>query len=179
MIYATYYQSMIGRLLLASDGENIIGLWMDQQKYYKASYQEEFIENNELAIFIKAKQWLDDYFSGKKPELSQLSLKPKGTEFQQDVWQILCEIPYGTLSTYGEIAKKIAAKKGLTSMSAQAVGGAVGHNPISVIIPCHRVVGSNGSLTGFAGGIDKKVKLLELENVALNELVRPTKGSAL
>ena len=108
-----------------------------------------------------------------------LPLKPAGSAFRQDIWKILCEIPYGSVLTYGEIAKQMALKMGREAMSAQAVGGAVAHNPISVIIPCHRIVGTNGSLTGYAGGIDKKVRLLTLERADLSKLFVPTKGTAL
>jgi methylated-DNA-[protein]-cysteine S-methyltransferase len=125
------------------------------------------------------KKWLDRYFDGEKPDLSELPLAPTGGEFRRMVWDILCEIPYGEVVTYGDIAKKMAQKMKRKSMSSQAVGGAVGHNPISIIIPCHRVVGSNGSLTGYAGGIDKKIKLLELEGADISSLFVPTKGTAL
>ena len=126
-----------------------------------------------------AKRWLDRYFAGKKPEISELPLAPMGSAFQQGVWELLCEIPYGQVTTYGEIAKKMAARMGKSSMSGQAVGGAVGHNPISIIIPCPRVVGANGSLTGYAGGIKKKVKLLEHEGVDLQKFFIPKEGTAL
>lgn len=98
-----------------------------------------------------------------KPMLSELALAPQGSDFQQNVWKLLCEIPYGETTTYGELAKRVAAQMGRETMSAQAVGGAVGWNPISIIIPCHRVVGADGSLTGYAGGLDKKLRLLEIE----------------
>ena len=130
-------------------------------------------------IFLKdALRWLDIYFSGQKPDfLPKLHLI--GTDFQREVWDILLEIPYGQTVTYGEIARKIADKRGLKTMSAQAVGGAVGHNEISIIIPCHRVVGTNGSLTGYAGGIDKKISLLKLEHTDMSRLFIPKKGTAL
>ena len=117
--------------------------------------------------FNKNKKWLDKYFNGEKPQISDLdiNLEYTGSEFAQNVWKLLCDIPYGKVVTYGELAKKVARKMNKSKMSAQAVGGAVGHNPIGIIVPCHRVVGANGSLTGYAGGIDKKIKLLELENV--------------
>lgn len=134
---------------------------------------------DDLAVFQKAKDWLDRYFQGQKPAISELPLAPIGGEFRQMVWKILCEIPYGQVITYGDIAKKVAQRKGLARMSAQAVGGAVGHNPISLIIPCHRVVGTNGSLTGYSGGLDMKIKLLEFEGVNMSKLFRPKKGTAL
>lgn len=172
MFYKTNYKSPLGLLMLASDGENLIGLWLEGQKYFCASIKEELTEKNDLPIFQKTKDWLDRYFQGKKPLITELPLAPIGGEFRQEVWKILCNIPYGELLTYGEIAKMIAAKKEKLTMSAQAVGGAVGHNPISIIIPCHRVVGSNGNLTGYAGGIDKKIKLLEHEGVNMSKLYK-------
>ena len=137
------------------------------------------LPNDNLPVLQKAKAWLDRYFRGEKPKISELPLAPIGNDFRQAVWKILCEIPYGEVITYGGIAKKIAAQRGLSRMSAQAVGGAVGHNPISIIIPCHRVVGTNGSLTGYSGGLDLKIKLLDFEGVDLAPLFRPTKGTAL
>ncbi|MCL2355066.1 MAG: methylated-DNA--[protein]-cysteine S-methyltransferase [Oscillospiraceae bacterium] len=163
MVYKTYYKSPIGILTIASEGENLIGLWMEEQKYYGGTVTEKMIEKDDLPVFAKTKKWLDKYFVGGKPNICDLPLEPRSTEFRKMVWDLLCEIPYGELTTYGEIGKKVAKKMGKKSMSGQAVGGAVGHNPISIIIPCHRVVGSNGSLTGFAGGLEKKIKLLELE----------------
>lgn len=161
MHYIEKYTSLLGNITLASDGENLIGLWMEGQKYF-ASGLGDYITGRTLPVFEDAKKWLDIYFSGKNPEFMP-KLKPEGTPFQQAVWDILKEIPYGELTTYGAIAKQIAARTEKKSMSAQAIGGAVGHNPISIIIPCHRVVGSDGALTGYAGGLDKKKKLLELE----------------
>ena len=165
MIYSTNYSSPVGSITLASDGDNLIGLWMEGQKYFADTVTEKMTEKNDLPLFIKAVQWLDEYFEGKKPDIDELTLAPRGGDFRKAVWDILCEIPYGETITYGEIAKIIANKMGKEKMSSQAVGGAVGHNPISIIIPCHRVIGANGSLTGYAGGIDKKIKLLEHENV--------------
>lgn len=165
-IYITYYNSILGKLTIASDGENIIGLWIEGQKYFEDTIKNEnIIKKDNLEIFVKTKDWLDRYFRGKRPDIKELKLSPKGSEFRKNVWKILCKIPYGQTITYGKIAKEIATLMNKKSMSAQAVGNAVGHNPISIIIPCHRVVGINGSLTGYAGGIDKKIKLLELENV--------------
>lgn len=165
-IYITYYNSILGKLTIASDGENIIGLWIEGQKYFEDTIKNEnIIKKDNLEIFIKTKDWLDRYFRGKRPDIKELKLSPKGSEFRKNVWKILCKIPYGQTITYGKIAKEIAILMNKKSMSAQAVGNAVGHNPISVIIPCHRVIGENGSLTGYAGGIGKKIKLLELENV--------------
>jgi len=171
----------MGTITLACDegGNNLVGLWTEGQKYHGNTILEAMTENNHMPIFDTAKKWLDRYFAGEKPDISELSLAPIGGEFRQGVWSILREIPYGEVITYGSIAKKMAEKMGKESMSSQAVGGAVGHNPISIIIPCHRVVGSNGSLTGFAGGVQMKIKLLELEGVDLTGMFVPKKGTAL
>jgi methylated-DNA-[protein]-cysteine S-methyltransferase len=165
--------------MLTSDGDSLTGLWIEGQKYFARTATGEMTEKPSLPIFVLARKWLDKYFKGQRPAIMDLPLAPKGGEFRQAVWQILCEIPYGGLVTYGDIAKRIAGQMNKASMSSQAVGGAVGHNPISIIIPCHRVVGTNGSLTGYAGGIDKKVKLLEHEGVDMSRLFMPQKGTAL
>ena len=177
MDYTTHYDSPLGGITLASDGEALIGLWFDGQKYYAVSLDEEH-EEKDLPIFKQTKKWLDIYFGGKEPEFTP-SLCMKTTEFRKAVWEIMLAIPYGQTMTYGEIAERIAKKKGLEKMSAQAIGGAVGHNSISLIIPCHRVVGTNGSLTGYAGGIEKKRNLLKLEGVDTENLFIPKKGTAL
>lgn len=179
MFFSTRYPSPVGMLTLACDGAHLTGLWMEGQKYFGGAIPEPMTERDDLPVFRAAKNWLDRYFAGQKPEISELPLHPIGGEFRQEVWKILCEIPYGEVVTYGDIAKKMAAQMGKKTMSGQAVGGAVGHNPISIIIPCHRVVGANGSLTGYAGGVDKKVKLLALEGVDMSRLFIPTKGTAL
>ncbi len=179
MYYSTNYTSPLGIITLASDGENLIGLWMEGQKYHGGTVQEEMTQNNDLPVFAAVKDWLDRYFNGGKPAISELPLAPIGSEFRQSVWKILCDIPYGECITYGDIAKKIAVQMNKPGMSGQAVGGAVGHNPISIIIPCHRVVGSNGSLTGYAGGISKKIKLLEHEGADISAFSVPKKGTAL
>lgn len=179
MFYKTTYKSPLGRLLLASDGINLTGLWIENQKYFADTAPADIQEKADLPVFIKTKEWLDQYFHGKNPKISELPLAPKGGEFRQAVWKILCEIPLGQTLTYGGIAKMIAQRTGKKNMSAQAVGGAVGHNPISIIIPCHRVVGTNGNLTGYAGGLDTKVKLLEFEGIDISRLFRPRKGTAL
>lgn len=150
---------------MACDGCHLTGLWLDQQKYFADTLPANAQPKSDVPVFDQTKAWLDRYFKGEKPEISELPLAPIGGEFRQAVWKILCDIPYGQVMTYGEIAKKIAQQQGRKSMSAQAVGGAVGHNPISLIIPCHRVIGTNGSLTGYAGGIDVKMTLLHLEGV--------------
>jgi len=163
----------MGTITLACDGNNLAGLWNEGQKYHGGSIPEATIENSSMPVFNAAKQWLDRYFAGEKPAISELPLAPNGSAFRQSVWDILCGIPYGEVVTYGEIAKKLGCK------SSQAVGGAVGHNPISIIIPCHRVVGANGSLTGYAGGVQTKIKLLELEGVDMSKLFIPKQGTAL
>ncbi len=181
MYYSTIYTSPIGAITLAcdADGKNLIGLWTEGQKYHGDTIFDSMTPKNDILLFDITKKWLDRYFAGEKPDTLELPLAPIGGEFRQEVWNILCQIPYGKMMTYGDIAKKMAAKRGKKSMSAQAVGGAVGHNPISIIIPCHRVVGSNGSLTGFAGGVQMKVKLLELEGVDMSNLFIPQIGTAL
>ena len=163
MIYTSAYTTPIGDVLLASKNNELIGLWFEGQKYYLNSINEEMQVKNEEEILKKTKNWLDRYFKGEKPSIKEIKINPNGSDFRKEVWKILCKIPYGKTITYKEIAEKLAKERGLKSMSAQAVGGAVGHNPISIIIPCHRVVGSDGKLTGYAGGLDKKEYLLKLE----------------
>lgn len=179
MYFKTTYDSPVGVLTMASDGEALVGLWIEGQKHFLNSISEEMEEKGALSVFGTVREWLDQYFAGKKPDISRLLLRPMGSEFRQNVWKLLCEIPYGQLTTYGEIAKKMAVQMNKKTMSPQAVGGAVGHNPISIIIPCHRVVGSDGSLTGYAGGIEKKIKLLQLEKADMDGLFVPKKGTAL
>ena len=179
MIHTTHYDSPIGRFLLAARGNALTGLWIEGQKYFPDSFKEEEMTEREGCQVLKdTKTWLDRYFAGEKPSIQELPLKPEGSDFRRQVWDILCRIPYGQVTTYKEISKKIADANGLDHMSAQAVGGAVGHNPISVIIPCHRVVGTDGSLTGYAGGIDRKIKLLTLEGVDMGRLFVPGEKTA-
>ena len=180
MYYRITYGSPVGDMTVACDGEqkHIVGLWIEGQKYFLGTLPEEPIEQENIPVLQKAADWLDAYFAGKKPDIRELSLAPQGSAFRQEVWRILCEIPYGGVTTYGEIAKKMAVRRGRDTMSAQAVGGAVAHNQISVIIPCHRVVGTGGSLTGYAGGIDKKIKLLEHEGVDTSAFFVPEKTTA-
>ena len=175
--YICHYLSALGNVTFASDGESLTGLWLEGQKYYESTLQGT-IEEKELPVFELTKKWLDIYFTGREPDI-KVPLAPKGSAFRRKVWRILGEIPYGQVITYGEIAGRIAGEEGKATMSAQAVGGAVGHNPISIIIPCHRVVGSDGSLTGYAGGLDIKIRLLELEQADMTNLYRPLKGTAL
>lgn len=159
MYFSTDYASPLGDLLIASDGEAICGVWFLDQKHFKSSVDGDMIQKDDLAIFKTVKRWFDDYFNGLNPEIS-FKLKPHGSDFRRKVWKILAEIPYGETLTYGEIAKRISP-----AMSARAVGGAVGHNPIAVLIPCHRVLGADGNLTGYAGGIFRKCELLKLEKI--------------
>ena len=177
MVFTQHYASPLGGILLAADGIGLIGLWFDGQKYFARDLPAEHTEQ-ETCVLTEAKRWLDVYFDGRKPDFTP-PLHPIGSAFRQSVWEILLQIPYGETMTYGEIARRLAEKQGLSQMSAQAVGGAVGHNEISIIIPCHRVVGTNGSLTGYAGGIGKKVKLLELEHADMAGFFVPKKGTAL
>ncbi len=179
MLYTATYPSPVGNITLASDGNHLIGLWIKGQKYYGGTLSEEWMTQKDIPVFVSAKKWLDRYFAGERPSIAELPLAPVGGEFRQNVWSLLCQIPYGEVITYGDIAKKMAVITGRENMSAQAVGGAVSHNPISIIIPCHRVVGKNGSLTGYAGGIDVKIKLLTLEGVDMKKLFIPKKGTAL
>ena len=172
------YASPIGELLLAAEGGSLCGLWLAGQKYFAAGLTEP-VEAPEAPVLRLAGKWLDAYFAGQRPEIRELPLAPKGSTFRQRVWKLLCEIPYGEVTTYGELAKRLAVETGRDTMSAQAVGGAVGHNPISIIIPCHRVVGADGSLTGYAGGIRKKLWLLRHEGVDTDGLYLPKRGTAL
>lgn len=171
MDYIHHYDSPLGGITMASDGTSLAGLWFDGQKYYADTLGTEH-EEAALPVFEEADKWLDIYFSGREPEFTP-PLSVRGSDFRRSVCRILLEIPYGATRTYGDIAQQIAAERGLAKMSAQAVGGAVGRNPISIIIPCHRVVGTNGSLTGYGGGIQRKVKLLELERVDMSKLFIP------
>ena len=173
MIYKAHYKSPIGDLLLASKEGKLIGLWIEGQKYYKSNFLEEMKENEDDKMLLKTKNWLDRYFGNEKPRINELELNPIGSEFRQAVWKILCNIPYGKVITYGEIAKKISKAMNKDKMSAQAVGNAVAHNPISIIIPCHRVIGASGNLTGYAGGLDIKMRLLKHEGIDISKLFIP------
>lgn len=156
------YASPLGEITLASDGEALIGLWFEGQKYFGATL-DEGSEVTLLPIFDEARRWLDIYFEGRDPGFTP-PLALHTTPFRKRVYESLLRIPYGKVVTYQDIAREIAQERGLPTMSARAVGSAVGHNPISLIIPCHRVIGSNGSLTGYAGGLDRKLALLQLEH---------------
>ena len=165
MVYKHHYISPLGNITLASDGQALTGLWFGGQKHFPHNLAAESTEA-ELAVFTQTVNWLDAYFSGKEPDfMPPISLHT--TPFRRAVCEVLLTIPYGQTMTYGKIAKRIATQKGIERMSAQAVGGAVGHNPIAIIIPCHRVIGADGSLTGYAGGPDRKIKLLEYEGIII------------
>lgn len=160
MVYCTI-ETPLGDMTASAEKEELTGLWFKGQKYYPTETAS-WVYEPDYAVFNQLREWLSRYFSG-GPPITGPRLRPQGTPFQKAVWDALLEIPFGRTSTYGDIAKKLAADRGRPSMYAQAVGGAVGHNPISILIPCHRVVGSDGSLTGYAGGLDKKERLLSLE----------------
>ncbi len=162
MIFKDYYSSPLGEILFLSEGETLCGL------YFKDKYDLDCPQRS-LPIFYSASEWLNCYFAGKNPE-EELPVTLKGTMFQREVWNILKTIPYGATISYGEIASQIAQRRGMPRMSAQAVGNAVGKNPISILIPCHRVIGSDGSMVGYGGGIERKITLLHLENSDYVEL---------
>ena len=159
--YTCTYKSELGNILLAADEIGLTGLWFEGQKYFANTLPEEHI-SQETPILTDAKKWLDIYFSGVEPDF-QIPIHLEGTDFQMCVWEMLCTIPYGETTTYGAIAKQIAHDRGISKMSSQAVGNAIGRNPVSVIVPCHRVIGAKGNLTGYAGGIERKAELLKIE----------------
>lgn len=171
------YDSPLGLLTLAAGEDGLKGLWLDGQKYFGGSL-DGFMENKANPHLESACAWLDDYFAGGNPAIARLALAPIGSEFRQVIWQLLCEIPLGHVRTYGDLAREAAARLNRPSMSSQAVGGAVGHNPVSIIIPCHRVVGADGSLTGYAGGIKRKLWLLEHEGADCSGLFIPQHSTA-
>lgn len=171
--YVNRYQSPLGGILLAAEEAGLTGLWFEGQKYFARSLEGEW-EERELPVFAGAKRWLDVYFSGREPNF-QLPLHFGGTDFQNEVWKTLCTIPYGQTVTYGAIAERLAAKRGISRTSARAVGGAVGHNRISILVPCHRVIGSDGTLTGYAGGLERKAALLKLEGAKVTCPAAPGK----
>ncbi|MDD2648194.1 MAG: methylated-DNA--[protein]-cysteine S-methyltransferase [Eubacteriales bacterium] len=173
MNYIAKVESPLGLVTVTSDGESITGLWLPMQMPSADAF-EAACSHARLPVLEDAEDWLADYFAAKKPELT-LPLAPSGNEFRQAVWSVLLQIPYGELTTYGEVADKVKVRMGKTEMSAQAIGYAVGHNPISIMIPCHRVVGAGGDLTGYSGGIEYKKKLLEIEGVDMEKLHDPKK----
>ena len=163
MIQTAFYDAPYGRYVMAAEDGALTGVWLEGQKYFPSGLPEP--SDGESEIFAHTRRWLDAYFAGRQPDVSALPMAPKGSAFALNVWQLLLEIPYGQTVTYGELAKRLAERRGLAQLSAQAVGGAVGHNPISLIIPCHRVLGAKNQLTGYAGGLDVKTFLLKLEGV--------------
>ena len=179
MPYVQWVASPVGRLLLASDEECLLGLWIEGQKYFEDTLSGQPLTQQETPVLRRAADWIARYFAGDQPRAAELPLRPAGSAFRQEVWRLLCEIPYGEVTTYGTLARELARRHRRDSLSAQAVGGAVGHNPISLTIPCHRVIGAAGSLTGYAGGIEKKRWLLQWEGVDVSRLSVPTKGTAL
>lgn len=170
MQYSMLYASPLGQLLLAADDAGLTGAWFADQKYFARGLAAEHMQA-QTPVLTLAARWLDVYFSGSVPDFS-VPLHPQGTQFQQKVWQLLSDIPYGQTVTYGFLASRLAEAEG-RRVSAQAVGGAVGHNPVSIFIPCHRVVGSTGSLTGYAGGLERKTALLKLEGAWENHFFLP------
>ncbi|WP_297391902.1 methylated-DNA--[protein]-cysteine S-methyltransferase [uncultured Peptoniphilus sp.] len=196
MLYRSIYDSPLGKILILFDKDTLLGLYFEGQKEFHDLIKDEEvknfnekevfngvekfnnkseIENNKICenkILEETKKWLNIYFSGLEPNFTP-KINLRGTEFRRDVWKILLEIPYGETLTYKDIANKLMASKKYERMSSQAVGGAVGANPISLIIPCHRVVGTSGSLTGYAGGLVRKLKLLELEGIDVNKFFMP------
>ena len=162
MYYCTY-ESKIGLLYLISDGESLCGCYLENQKYFPNDI-DDYQLNDELNVFIESKVWLEKYFNGENPSIDEIPLNFNETEFRNTVWKVLKEIPFGEVITYRDIAEIIAKNRGIKTMSAQAVGGAVGHNPLLIFIPCHRVIGVDGSLTGYAAGLENKRFLLNLES---------------
>ena len=176
MTFVQDYASPLGNILLAGDVAGLTGLWFYGQKYFAAALPAAHIRQ-ETPVLAETRRWLNLYFAGRVPDFTP-PLHPAGSAFRRAVWDILLQIPYGETTTYGAIAKQLAAQQGC-GVSAQAVGGAVGHNAVSIIIPCHRVVGTNGNLTGYAGGIDRKIQLLTLEHADTSRLSVPRRGTAL
>lgn len=176
--YMEYETGLIGSLFVASDGKGIVGCWFDNDRYFGYGVEDELTRDDDDPVLMQARGWLDRYFAGEAPDPRELPLAAHATEFQLHVREAMLDIPYGQTTTYGEIAKHIEKETG-RRQSARAVGGAVGHNPLCLIVPCHRVVGAGGNLTGFGGGIDMKVALLEHEHAMRDSFKRPKKGTAL
>lgn len=176
MLYTCQYSSPLGELTLACDDEALVGLWLERATALEAMGRAPAEEWPEAPLLKLGSQWLDAYFAGQRPGLDGLPLAPAGTPFQRLVWRLLRAIPYGECTTYGAIAREAAGSLHKERMSSRAVGGAVGRNPISIIIPCHRVVGARGDLTGYGGGIERKIRLLELEGVDMRGFTLPRRG---
>ena len=166
IFYKTTFDVPIGTLTLASKEDKLVGAWLEGQKYFASLNDCRVEEKDNLKIFSDTKLWLSDYFNGVKRYPNELPLSFVGSEFRQIVWRELCKIPYGSTVSYGDIANRVAKIMGRDKMSFQAVGGAVGHNPILIIVPCHRVVGKSGALTGYAAGLDVKSELLKIEKIS-------------
>lgn len=179
MEYKCYYKSKLGKIILVSNGKELTYLCFDSSRFINKLNKKNFIICENLEIFDLTKKWLDRYFNGENPNPKEVPIMISGSDFSINVWEILKKIPYGEVVTYGDIAKQIAKNNNIKKMSAQAVGYAIGHNPISIILPCHRVIGANGNLTGYGGGIEKKIELLKLEKVNTNDFYIPKKGNAL
>ena len=170
-IYTHHYRSPLGGMTMTGDGETLTGLCFDRQKGFPDTLPEDDPERN-LPVFDETCRWLDVYFSGKAPDFTP-ALTIRTTAFRKAVWEILLTIPYGRTMTYGQIAERIASQTGVQRMSAQAVGGAVGHNPFALIVPCHRVIGAGGNMTGYAAGMDKKIALLRMEGADMSTFRLP------
>ena len=170
MLYTAIFPSPVGNLLLAEQDGALVGLWLEGQKYFGEGLPSEPPEQKPTPVLDAAHGWLDRYFSGQKPSPSELPLRPAGSAFRRALWMELCEIPYGQMTTYGELAKKVAARMNRPNMPGQAVGGAIGHNPILIVIPCHRVISASRSLTGYAGGLSVKRALLQLGGIDTSKL---------
>lgn len=170
--------SPVGELTMAARDGALCGLWLSGQKYFMAEAAGAAEPSPDLPVFAQTRAWLAEYFAGRNPGPIP-PVAPEGTPFRQRVWALLAQIPYGETVTYGQLAQMLAEETGVAKMSSRAVGGAVGHNPISIILPCHRVVGAGGSLTGYAGGIERKLFLLRLEGVDVSRLSVPSKGTAI
>lgn len=164
MDFTAHYHGPLGDMTMSSDGTSLTGLWFDKQNHFVQTFDTENQHGRDLPIFAETCHWLDLYFEGKIPTFTP-TLLLRGSDFRQRVWELLLTIPYGHTMSYGQIARQIARERGQAVMSAQAVGGAVGHNPVSIIVPCHRVIGADGSLTGYGGGIDRKISLLQIEGI--------------
>ena len=172
MHYLSHYESPLGAMTMASDGEHLTGLWFDGQKYDRSTISDDAVDQPHLPIFTQTAHWLDTYFEGADPGFTP-PIRIEGSDFKKMVTSIMLSIPFGTTSTYAHIAAEVAHRMGRKQMSAQAVGGTVGRNPIALIVPCHRVVATNGSLRGYAGGVDRKERLLEMEGVSMSGLTTP------
>lgn len=179
MAFFTQYETgLIGSLTLASDGQAISGCWFDNDRYFGYGVDGLMERLDDLPVFDRAREWLDRYFAGEAPDPRELPLGARATDFQLRVREAMLDIPYGSTTTYGAIAERLERETG-RRQSARAVGGAVGRNPLCLIVPCHRVVGASGNLTGFGGGIDMKVKLLEHEKAMRDDFAVPKKGTAI